>query len=147
MSANGPEANVEEPDIWVRLAKDNLAAWMLNWMTTTALEVMGTNIIGAASTVNKELNTAKFHILPDRLQDVPDVTKYTLAHYESISLQYTALFNPEALRKLVEYLIMRLGLLYATGKVLQGSVRGLLHRHDVDGNVLLDIYYIYRKED
>lgn len=146
MMTSSSQENVDEKDIWVRLAKDNLAAWMLNWMPSTALEVIGANIVGAASTVHKALNEAKFAILPDQLKDVPDLAKYTLVSYEGVRITYKELFDPRTLQRVVEDLAGILHNLYVTGQVVQGSVRGVFSPPQVSLSNL-NIYYIRKEQD
>ena len=146
----GRQENAGETDIWTKLAKDNLASWMLNWMTASTLEVIGSNILGAAHEINPELNKAKFAILPQQLKDVPNVSKYTMCYYGSFDISYGGLFDPGALKMLVETIAVELDRLYATGTVVQGSVRCLLQAHSgqQDSNTLAtcSVYYVKKEE-
>lgn len=145
MITDSRQENAEEPDIWIRLAKDNLAAWMLNWMTSTSLEVISANILGACSIVKPELNKASFAILPDQLKDVPDVSKYVLKRYwPSRRIMHASLFYPASLQLIVEHMALQLEAVYALGNVVQGSVRGVMQ--DLGTELEMTIYYV-KKED
>jgi hypothetical protein len=150
MMTDGRQENAGEKDIWVKLAKDNLASWMLNWMAGASLEVIGSNILGAAHEVNAALNKASFIILPPQLKDVPDISKYKMCYYGSFDVAYAALFDPAGLQSLVEQIAAELDRLYATGKVVQGSVRALLQAHhgqmEACTVATVSVYYIKKEE-
>jgi len=142
---------IAEPDMWVKLAKDNLSTWMSNWMPAASLEVIGVNLLGAAHMLKPELNDAKFVILPEKLKDTTDVSKYQLQSYWcpewAREIHTSCLFDPEKLKQVASNLSIILADIYDKGNIIQGSVRCLLTTGRLSKtNLLITLYCVIEQK-